>query len=102
MPDHRKKIGWVMGEELYLDFNIAFAAAQNLAKDQGTSFPIGQHTLLKRLDEKGYLASKEGERNSLRIRLMIEGARRAVVHIKKDALPIRITDPTNPNDPDEF
>ena len=55
-----ERVGWIRDDDLLLDPDAAFAAAQKLARDQGTSIPIKQRTLWKRLAEQGLLASRDG------------------------------------------
>ena len=59
-----ERLGWIREEDLLLDPDTAFAAAQKLARDQGTSIPIKQRTLWKRLAEQGLLASRDQARGS--------------------------------------
>ena len=55
-------------DDLLLDPEAAFAAAQKLARDQGTSIPIKQRTLWKRLAEQGLLASRDQARGTNTVR----------------------------------
>ncbi|HIB42411.1 MAG TPA: DUF927 domain-containing protein, partial [Nitrospina sp.] len=94
------RLGWIdENENLFLDPNSSFATVQKMAKDQGTSIPISQQTLWKRLDEKGLLASKDSSRNRNTIRKTIMGKRRQVLHIKPDGLYIHKSVPNVPTDP---
>ena len=54
-------------------------------------------TLWKRLDQKGYMASKEDE-NRLKVRRVIEGQRRYVTHLKKSVLSIEKSAPSDPTE----
>src|SRR5262249_39945243 len=47
-----RRVGWVDGEDLYLDPESSYAEAQGLAGAQGESIPIGSKTMSKRLEEK--------------------------------------------------
>ena len=78
------RIGWIDDQNIYLDPDSAFAAVQKLANAQGTSLPITQETLRKRLGEKGYLASTEPGRNT--IRRTIAGKRPRVIHLSRSTL----------------
>jgi hypothetical protein len=78
------RIGWIEGQNVYLDPESAFAVIQKLAQSQGTTLPVTQHTLWKRLKEKGCLASTNPGRNT--IRLTIPGKRPRVIHLNKATL----------------
>ncbi|MDA2929331.1 DUF927 domain-containing protein [Acidobacteria bacterium AH-259-O06] len=77
-------IGWLDGNDLYLEPDAAFAAAQRLARDQGDSLPVTKNTLWRRLKERGLLASfKEGKNLA---RVSIGSKRRYAVHVSADNL----------------
>jgi len=80
------RIGWLDGDDLYLDPQSAFAIAQSLANNLGETIPISSRTLHKRLTEKGLLASMEQDRNTLTVRRVLEGTRRNVLHLRKDVV----------------
>jgi hypothetical protein len=82
---HGERLGWIRKDDLLLDPDAAFAAAQKLARDQGTSIPIRQRTLWKRLDEQGLLASRDQARGST-VRLTIHGMRRDLLHLRTSTL----------------
>jgi hypothetical protein len=82
---HGEGLGWIRHDDLLLDPDAAFAAAQKLARDQGTSIPIKQRTLWKRLDEQGLLASRDQARGST-VRLTIQGMRRDLLHLRASTL----------------
>jgi hypothetical protein len=79
-------LGWVCEDDVFLDPDAAFAAAQKLARDQGTSIPIKQRTLWKRLAEQGLLASRDSARGTNTVRRTIEGMRRDVLHLRTNTL----------------
>ena len=68
-----KRIGWTDDDELYLEPEAAFAAAQELAREQGDGLPVSTRTLHKRLHERGLLASTDTEREVLTVRRTFEG-----------------------------
>ena len=91
-----KCIGWLSEDgSLLLEPGAAYAAAQRMARDQGTSLPIKKQTLYKRMAEKGLLASRDprGGRNTTRA--TIDGERKTVVHLIAGAL----SPETGPNGP---
>jgi hypothetical protein len=73
------KISWVLGQNVYLEPEAAYAEIQNLARAQGTSFPVTAHMLWKRLAEKRLLASIDPDHNAIRRR--INGKRPRVIHL---------------------
>jgi hypothetical protein len=82
------RIGWVDGDDLYLESQTAFAEAQLLAKDSGESIPITLNTLRKRLSQRGLLRSTDirGGSERLEIRKTVQGKRRSVLHLHSQAL----------------
>jgi hypothetical protein len=83
---HGERLGWIRDDDLLLEPETAFAVAQKLARDQGTSIPIKQRTLWKRLAEQGLLASRESTRGTNTVRRTIEGMRRDLLHLPASAL----------------
>jgi hypothetical protein len=103
-------IGWVKGQDLYLDSHAAYLAAQNVTT-HSNGIAINQQTLHKRLEEKGLLKTTEKEsRNTITVRKMIDGARRTVLHMEAsifvendpDALdePVQVESPVH-SDPEK-
>jgi hypothetical protein len=82
-----RKVGWLDGKDLYLEPEASFAAAQELARDQGESLTVTPRTLHKRLKERGLLASWDAGRQRNTIRRTLEGVKdREVLHLRADAL----------------
>ena len=77
-----EQVGWLDADDLYLDPESSFAAVQKLARDQGTSMPIKQRTLWKRLAEQGHLVSRDRARGTNTVRRTIGGRRLEVIHLK--------------------
>jgi hypothetical protein len=80
-----QRIGWIAGEDLYLEPDATYAAVRRLAQDQGDSVPLAPKTLWKRLDEKGLLASREEDGRNL-VRKTLGGRRMRVLHIAASTL----------------
>ena len=80
-----ERLGWIRQDDLLLDPDAAYAAAQKLARDQGTAIATKQRTLWKRLDEQGLLASRDQARGST-ARLTIQGMRRDLLHLRTSSL----------------
>jgi len=52
-------IGWVDGDDLYLEPQATYAELQRFARDQGDTVPVTDHTLWKRLSERGHIVTRE-------------------------------------------
>ena len=83
-----QQIGWLEGDDLYLDPESAFAEVQRLAKQQDDPIAISQATLGRRLKERGLLASTggRGRKKNTRVRRTLQGVRRSVFHMKAGSL----------------
>ena len=83
-----KRIGWVDGDLVYLEFESAVAQAQDLAREQGDHVAITSQTLAKRLHQKNLLAATEvsGNKTRLKVRRILEGQRRDVICLKEESL----------------
>jgi hypothetical protein len=82
-----KRIGWLEDSDLYLEPEAAYAAAQEMARDQGEAFPISSQTLRKRLKERGLLASVDDRRQRNTVRRTLEGVKvREVLHLHADSI----------------
>ncbi len=81
-----RRVGWVDGADLYLEPEASYAAAQELARDQGDGMPVSAQTLRKRLHERGLLASVDREREVLKVRRTLESRRREVLHLRAASL----------------
>ena len=79
-----ERLGWIREDDLLLEPETAFAAAQKLARDQGTSIPVKQRTLWKRLAEQGLLASRDPARGTNTVRRTIQGLRRDLLHLRSE------------------
>jgi hypothetical protein len=80
-----ERLGWIREDDLLLEPETAFAVAQKLARDQGTSISIKQRALWKRLAEQGLLTSRDPARGCM-VRLTIQGSRRDVLHVRISVL----------------
>jgi len=83
---HGNLIGWIDGQNVYLEPESAYAIAQSFAHNQGESFPLQKTTLWKRLAEHGVLVTKDKKRQRNKVRKIIVGKRRNVLHIHKKHL----------------
>jgi Bifunctional DNA primase/polymerase, N-terminal/Domain of unknown function (DUF927) len=73
-------IGWLDRDDLYLEPEASYAAAQAMARDQGGALPVGPQTLRKRLDDRGLIVQKEP--GKLTVRRMLGGRRVAVIYLR--------------------
>lgn len=79
-------IGWVQGEDLYLEPEAASAVAQRMAHEQGESLGISAQGLGKSLREQGFLKSVERKRKTPFVRKTLQGKERKVLHLHADCL----------------
>ncbi len=77
-----RQIGWLDGEDVYLDPDASIAVAKLLAEETGEPIAVGSKTLHKRLHEKAMLSSTEKERGTLTVRRTLDGKRREVLHLR--------------------
>jgi hypothetical protein len=75
-------VGWVDGDEVYLDPTAAHRAAQLIGQSSGDPLSVGERTLARRLSEGGWLASTELGRRRNTVRRDLSGRQRAVLHIR--------------------
>ena len=76
---HGDRIGWLDGSHVLLDPDASYRAAQSMAAG-GDGLSISARTLRKRLDEKGMLI-REGQKDTLTVRRVLEGNMRNVLHL---------------------
>jgi len=77
-----RHIGWVVtDEQIYLQPDSAYAAAQHLASEKRESLAVGEKTLWKRLHDAGMLASVDSADNKHLIRRKIGEHRQYVLHL---------------------
>jgi hypothetical protein len=90
------RVGWLTPEGLYLDRNAAYRAAREMATD-GTGVEVSCQTLGSRLKECGLLLTTDTKRETNSIRRKLDGAERAVWHVRPRLLGLTLADdPTNP------
>jgi hypothetical protein len=94
-------VGWVDGEDLYLEPGASYRVVQNQAQG-GEALAVGERTLRKRLKEKGYLISTDEKRQTLTVRRTIEGVSRNVLRVRLSSLFSIEKNPTNPTPTVEY
>jgi Domain of unknown function (DUF927) len=77
-------LGWVDGDDVYLDPHAAYAAAMALADEEHDSLSITQHQLYRQLKEEGLLA--HWEQRKTKTRVMVQGHRKPVLHFLAQTL----------------
>src|SRR5215208_5629429 len=92
------RIGWVDGEDLYLEPAASYRVAQREVQG-GEALTVGAQTLRKRLKEKGLLLSIDKKRQTLLVRRTLEGVKdRSVLHLRLSPL---FSDREKPDEPDD-
>ncbi len=94
----KDSIGWLNGDDLYLEPSSLYAELQRFARDQGDNIPVTERTLYKRLSERGLLLSREAPHVTIRKR-GLAGAqdRTRVLHMSASTL--CISGPSGPSGP---
>jgi hypothetical protein len=97
-----KRVGWIDGQDIYLEPEASYAESQILATQQGEGLAVSAQTLRKRLDERHLLITTgkttEG-RETLLVRRSIEGRRRDVLHLSILSLSLEREKPDQPDQP---
>lgn len=85
------RIGWIQEENIYLEPDAAYQAAQDAAGSAGNAPVDSERELRKRLEEKGLLRVGNSDQrfNRKATRRMLEGAQRWVLWLAPGALPLR-------------
>jgi hypothetical protein len=81
-----ERVGWLDGDDCYLEPDAAYAVVQRLGQEVGDRLPLTPQTLRRRLKEAGALASSETKRRMLTVRRTLEGQRREVLHLRKETV----------------
>jgi hypothetical protein len=92
------RIGWIDRDDLYLDRDASYRAAQAMAAD-GSRIEVSPTTLARRLRDRVLLVSIDQARETLTVRHTIEGRQRDVLHIRASAL--GCSPSPKPDKPDE-
>ena len=94
-------VGWVTGDDLFLDIDLALGATQRVAQDLGEHLGVTTSTLAKQLHERNLLRSTElRTRQTYAVRKTISGSRLSVLHLPAAALdpPVGSPSPTGPTE----
>jgi len=79
-------VGWADKSNVYLEPTAAYEVVQLAARNAGEVMPVAEHTLRKRLREKGYLASTDETRETLTVRRKIYHFSKNVLHLHRTTL----------------
>jgi hypothetical protein len=80
------RIGWVDGDDLYIEPQASYTAVQGVGQHTGQAIPIGILTLKRRLKENGHLVSTDISRETITVRRVLESQRREVLHLRASLL----------------
>ena len=92
------RVGWLDGQDFFLDIDSAHRAAQAMANN-GDGITVGVQTLVKRLHESGRLKSVDERRGKLKVRRIIGGSRLEILHLPADVLEHSVAEKTGPIGP---
>ncbi len=85
-------VGWVDEEAVYLEPTAAFQMVQRAGREMGEMLTVTEHTLRKRLHEKGLLASVDEKRQTLTVRRTICGSSKDVLHLLRSTILPEVSD----------
>jgi hypothetical protein len=81
------RIGWVAGNELFLDSGASYEVAQELAGAE--RIWVSEQSLRHRLQKRGLLLSIDAGREMVQVRRTLEGSARQVLHLRASDLVYR-------------
>jgi hypothetical protein len=76
-------IGWIDGENIYLEPTAVHQCAQNAARSTGEDLAVSPGTLRKRIRDKNLLASVDKTRGTLTVRRTLCGSSQDVLHFRR-------------------
>jgi hypothetical protein len=79
-------IGWLDGEDIYIDPTTAYRQIQLAAAAGGENLPVSPGILKRRLKEKGLLASVDDKRETNTVRRSIAGSTKDVLHFRRSTV----------------
>ncbi|MCY2986924.1 MAG: PriCT-2 domain-containing protein [Planctomycetota bacterium] len=78
------RIGWVQGDDAFLDQDATYRILGLMAANSSEGVAVSARTLAKRLKDRGLLVATEEGRFTVRV--MLEGKRQHVLHLRADTL----------------
>jgi hypothetical protein len=91
-------VGWLDRQDLFLNIDAAYQVAQAVTAG-GDGIAVSVQTIVRRLHDSGRLKSVDQRRGKLRVRRIIRGARREVLHLRADMLENPLPAKNRPNRP---
>ncbi len=85
-------IGWVEGDNVYLEPTATYRAVQLVGRDAGEVLTVTEHTLRRRLRDKGLLDSVDEAREFLTRQLNIDGSSKSVLHFRRSTILPEVSD----------
>jgi hypothetical protein len=79
-------IGWVDGDDLYLEPHVAYRLVQAAGRDSREVLPVTEHRLRQLLKTNRLLVSVDSKRQTLTVRKLILGSSRPVLHLSRNSL----------------
>ena len=79
-------VGWIEGDNLYLEPEASYAVAQGIGKETDDPLVVTPKTLHKRLFDLGLLESTDRTSGHLAVRRTVQGTRRRVLHLASTIL----------------
>jgi hypothetical protein len=79
-----RQVGWIDGDDLFLDPDAAYAEVQRLGDDQGDRLAVSRPQLCRQIKEAAFLRSCETDKTTSRRTL--QGRERAVLHLSVGSL----------------
>jgi hypothetical protein len=89
------RIGWIDGDDVFLEPDASYSAANKMGGARGDGLSITARTLRKRMDEMNMVV-RPGDREELLTRKVLEGRTRSVLHLAAGVLSPESTIPTIP------
>ncbi len=80
------RIGWIDGEDVYLQPDAAHSVARRIGSETGDSIVLNPRTMQKRLHEAGALVTVEKSRGTHTVRRTIGNRREVVLHLHASRL----------------
>jgi hypothetical protein len=94
---HGGCIGWIDGDNLYLEPTAAHNMANSMAQQGNEAFPLTPRMLSQHMQDEKLLLSQEPARESRSVRKMIAGNRVAVLHLHTSYLLSPVLEPDQPD-----
>lgn len=80
------RIGWLEGEDLFLEPTASFKVAQEFGTHAAHGLTVTLDTLKKRLKDRKLLIITDPGRGTLTVRKTLDGSRREVLHLRADCI----------------